>query len=327
MTATALVTGVGGQDGILTARRLVDEGMRVVGTVRPGWLSPLAVYLDGVEIVELDMRDTEGICRIAAKTLPSEIYHFAGISSVRDSWREHSLVRQVNEAAAVTLLGAVSTHVPEARVVLASSAEVFGPEVSGTVDESTPLAPASPYAESKARLIEHAAAARASDLFASAAGLFNHESTIRSRQFVTRKISRAVAAIAEGSSEPLVLGNLDVARDWGAAAGTIDALVRMARINEPGDFLVATGRLRTIRELVETAFAAAGIEDPWVHVEQDPALMRADDTPGRIADITLARTSLGWAPATSFERLVGDMVAADVERLRSGVEEHISYLA
>ena len=326
MTTTALVTGVGGQDGILAARRLVGEGLRVVGTVRPGWQSPLSVYLDGVEIVELDLCDAEGMRRLVAEARPDEIYHFAGISSVRESWDDPDLVRRVNDDATGTLLAAVAEHVAEARVVLASSAEVFGPDMSGVVDESTPLAPASPYAESKVRVMERAAAARDAGGFAAAAVLFNHESAIRGRQFVTRKISRAVAAIAEGGTEPLVLGNLDVARDWGAAVDTIDALVRMARAEKPRDVLVATGRLRTIRELVDAAFAAGGIDDPWAYVTQDPALMRMADTPGRVADITLARTWLGWEPTTTFDQLVSTMVETDVQRLRSGVEESPAYL-
>lgn len=326
MTTTALVTGVGGQDGILAARRLVGEGLRVVGTVRPGWRSPMSVYLDGVEIVELDLRDPQGIRRVVAESRPGEVYHFAGISSVRDSWDDPDLVRLVNDEATGTLLAAVAADASDARVVLASSAEVFGPHASGVVDESTPRAPANPYAESKARVMERAAAVRESGGFAAAAVLFNHESTIRGHQFVTRKISRAVAAIAKGSTVPLVLGNLDIARDWGAAVDTIDALVRMARADEPRDVLVATGRLRTVRELVVTAFAVAGVDDPWAHVQQDPTLMRPDDTPGRVADITLARTTLGWEPSTSFDQLVDSMVTADIERLRSGIEESPAYL-
>ena len=323
---TALVTGAGGQDGILAARRLAAEGCRVVGTVRPGWSSPLSVYLDGVDVVEADLRDGAAMDDLVAQVRPDEVYHLAGFTSVAESRRAPDLVAEVNDRAVERLLTSCRKHAPAARVFLASSAEVFGPDVTGRCSETTPLDPRSPYAESKVRVHEHAAAARADGQFAAVGVLFNHESPIRSRSFVTRKISHAVASIACGSTEPLVLGNLDVSRDWGAAVDTVDAMVRMVRAAEPRDVVVATGELRSIRELVEAAAAAGGIGDPWSHVTQDPALMRAADTPGAVADTSLATDWLGWSPSTSFEDLVAEMVSTDVRRIESGVEESADYL-
>jgi GDPmannose 4,6-dehydratase len=225
------------------------------------------------------------------------------------------------------LLASCRKHAPAARVFLASSAEVFGPDVVGRCDETTLLDPRSPYAESKARVHEHAAAARGDGQHVAVGILFNHESPIRSTSVVTRKISRAVASIVCGSSEPLVLGNLDVSRDWGAAVDTVDAMVRMVRAAEPRDVVVATGVLRSVRELVETAAAAGGLDDPWSHVTQDGALMRASDTPGAVADTSVATEWLGWSPTTSFEDLVATMVSTDVRRIESGVEESADYLS
>jgi GDPmannose 4,6-dehydratase len=324
---TALVTGVGGQDGILAARRLVAEGCTVVGTVRPGWSSPLRVYLDGIDVVAADLRDGAAMDDLVAQVRPDEVYHLAGFTSVAESRRDPELVAEVNDRAVERLLVSCREHVPAARVFLASSAEVFGPDVVGRCSETTPLDPRSPYAESKARVHEHAAAARADGQLVSVGILFNHESPIRSRSFVTRKISRAVASIVCGSSEQLVLGNLDVSRDWGAAVDTVDAMIRMVRAAEPRDVVVATGTLRSIRELVEAAAAAGGLDDPWSHVAQDEALMRAADTPGALADTSVATEWMGWSPSTSFADLVASMVSTDVRRIESGVEESADYLS
>jgi GDPmannose 4,6-dehydratase len=323
---TALVTGVGGQDGILVARRLVAEGCRVVGTVRPDWSSPLAVYLDGVDLVEMDVRDGAAMDDLVREVRPDEIYQLAGMTSVADSWRDPELVVEVNDRAVERLLGSCRTHVPASRVFLASSAEVFGPAVVGRCTETTPLDPRSPYAESKARIHEHATAARNAGQFVAVGVLFNHESQIRGTSFVTRKISRAVASMVCGGTERMVLGNLDVSRDWGAAADTVEAMVRMVRADEPRVVIVATGVLRTVRELVEAAAEVGGLDDPWSRVIQDPALMRAIDTPGAVADTTMATEWLGWSPSTSFADLIATMVTTDIRRIETGVEESPEYL-
>ena len=323
---TALVTGVGGQDGIWLARRLVAEGCRVVGTVRPDWRSPRAVYLGGVDLVELDVCDGAAMDDLVRTIRPDEVYQLAGMTSVADSWRNPDLVIDVNDRAVERLLASCRAHVPEGRVFLASSAEVFGPDVVGRCSERTPLDPRSPYAESKARVHEHAISARNLGQFVALGVLFNHESQIRGTSFVTRKISQAVASIVCGGTERLVLGNLDVSRDWGAAADAVDAMVRMVRADEPRVVIVGTGVLRTVRELVEAAAAAGGLDDPWSHVTQDASLMRTKDTPGALADTTMATEWLGWSPSISFADLIATMVTTDVRRIESGVEESPDYL-
>jgi GDPmannose 4,6-dehydratase len=248
------------------------------------------------------------------------------MTSVTESWRDPGLVVEVNDRAVERLLASCRAHVPTSRVFLASSAEVFGPDVVGRCSEETPLDPRSPYAESKARVHEHAMAARKLGQFAAVGVMFNHESQIRGMSFVTRKISRAVAAIVCGGTEPLVLGNLDASRDWGAAVDTVAAMIRMVRADEPRVVVVATGVLRTVRELVDAAAAAGGLADPWSHVIQDATLLRGTDTPGAVADTTMATEWLGWSPSTSFADLIATMVATDVRRIESGVEESPGYL-
>jgi len=284
------------------------------------------VYLDGIELREVDVRDADAMDALIRDVRPDEVYQLAGITSF-DHFSEHrELVAEVNDHAVGNLLASCRRYVPDARVFLASSAEVFGPEVEGRCSESTPLDPRGPYAVSKARVHAHAAEARSAGQFAAVGILFNHESQIRGRSFVTRKVARAVAAMACGSTDRLVLGNLDVSRDWGAAGDTVDAMIRMVRADEPREVVVATGTMRTVRELVDAASDAVGLDDAWSRVDQDPALMRMADSRRAVADTTLANEWLGWRPRTSFEGLVATMVRTDVRRIRSGVEESPEYL-
>ena len=331
MRRTALVTGVAGQDGVLLARRLLADGHRVVGTRRPGPLPPLAPYLAGVEVREHDLRDAEGFERLLETEQPDEVYNLAGFTSVGASWDHRDLVEQVNATAVEHMLQALIAWRDrtgrEARFFQASSSEVFGPDATNPQSEDAPHAPQNPYAESKSRA--HTLTIRAREqhgLFASVGILYNHESPLRDSRFVTRKISRAAAEIAVGRRESLMLGNLDVSRDWGAAQDYVVAMQRALEHHEPGDFVIATGRLHSLEELLELAFAAAGVPDPWAYVQQDPSLLRAADSPGLTGDAGKAQRELGWTAATSFADLVAEMVQVDLERLRSGVDESPDYV-
>jgi len=327
VTRTALVTGVGGQDGVLAARRLLADGLRVVGTTRPDrGAGPMAPYLDGVEQVSVDLRDIASLTDLIEELRPDEIYHLAAVTTVGAGWARPDEVEAVNVDAVDALVAAVCGVIPEARVFLASSSEVFGPDAANPQDETTPLSPQNPYARSKASLHRIAETARAAGTFVSVGILYNHESPIRPVHFVTRKVARAAAEIASGRRESLSLGNLHTSRDWSAAEDVVDAMVRMARAESPRDYVVASGRLHTIRELVEAAFGAAGVGDPWSHVAQDPDLMRSGDATGWQGDASLLRAELGWTPTTPFEDLIGSMVHADLRRLESGVEEDPAYL-
>lgn len=318
----ALVTGVAGQDGIHLARRLASRGWRVVGTVRPGdpAAASMSVYLSGVEVVPHDLRDAAGFRDLVAAWRPAGVFNLAGFSSVGASWDHPSLVDEVNGRAVERMLTALvehrDRHGDDVRFFQAGSAEEDAPGAS------------SPYAVSKARARAAVVDARErAGVHAVTATLHNHESPLRPERFVTRKICRAAAAIASGRAESVSLGNLDVARDWGAASDYVDAMVAMLDLDTPHDLVVATGVTHTLRDLLDTAFEAAGLGDPMAYVVQDPSLLRPSDAPVLVADISETRRVLGWEPSTSFEQVISHMVGVDLERLRSGVEESPAYLS
>lgn len=317
---TALITGVTGQDGIYLARLLIAEGMTVVGTVRPGSAASArcTAYLDGVLLEELDIRDSERLATIIAAHRPHEIYNLAAFTSVGRSWNAPDDVAAINGQAVRGLLEAVRTHrerTGEApRVFHASSAEVAaGGE--------------NPY--SRAKAAAEAAVDEFRDtygLYACYAALHNHESPLRGTAFVTRKITQHVARIHLGAADPLVLGNLDVRRDWGFAGDHVDAMRRMLRLDAPLNLEVGTGVSHSLRDLVAVAFATVGITDAWARTTTDPALMRPSDVPELVADIEPAQKALGWKPTIPFEDTIANMVEVDVARLRSGVAESALYL-
>ena len=328
---TALITGVAGQDGVLLARRLLADGCRVVGTRLPGPAAPLASDLAGVELREHDIRDTAGFERLLATEAPDEIYNLAGFTSVGASWDHRELVEQVNTTAVEQMLDAVLAWRDRTgrkpRFFQASSSEVFGPAAQNPQREDTPHNPQNPYAESKSRAHALTVSARETHgLFASVGILYNHESPLRASRFVTRKITRAAAEIAASRRDSLTLGNLEVSRDWGAAQDYVLAMQRVLQHDEPDDFIIATGRLHSLKELLELAFEAAGVADPWAYVQQDESLLRTADAPGLAGDAGKAQRELGWIAATSFEDLVADMARVDLERLSSGVEESPDYV-
>jgi GDPmannose 4,6-dehydratase len=320
-SGTALVTGVTGQDGVYLARALLADGFRVVGTALPGHssLRDRRCYLDGVDVVEVDVRDTARVKRLVEETEPHEIYNLAAFSSVGRSWQQPEITHAVNTAPVAALvdgalaLGARSGRAP--RLFQASSAEVRG----GAAD--------SPYARSKAAAEDVVRRARDDHgLYAVCGILYNHESPLRGPDFVTRKITRAAAAIGLGRQDTVTLGNLDVERDWGFAGEYVDAMRRMLHTDDPVDVPVGTGVAHRLADLLALAFAAADVDDVEGRVVQDPALVRPADTQRFVADPSPARERLGWTASVTFEQLVGHMVAVDTERLRSGVDERPYYL-
>ncbi len=319
---TALVTGVGGQDGVYLARLLRSQGHRVVGTLRPGPPLPTRVYLDGVELVEHDLVDTAGFAALLAAYRPAQVYNLAAFSAVGASFDHPVEVAEVNADAVTGLLDALVAH----RAATGEEVRFFQASSALASTEATAEA-ASPYAAAKRRA--QAAVARyrrEHGLHASAALLHNHESPLRPTGFVFRKITRAAAEIACGVSDRLRLGNLDVHRDWGHARDHVAAMTLMLDRDTPGDLELGTGVSHSLEDLLVGAFAAAGLGDPWRYVEQDPALLRPQDTAALVADTAAAETELGWKAATTFADLVEEMVAVDLRRVRSGVEESPAYL-
>lgn len=308
MTARAFITGVGGQDGSYLAERLLADGVEVHGLVRTP--SRPAFMPEAVRLHMGDVTDHAATARLLREVAPSEVYNLAAISSVARSWSEPDLVRAVNADAAVALLAATAEL--GARFVQASSAEIFGSPTQSPQDEETPVAPTNPYGEAKAVAHLAVAEARAAGAHASSLVLYNHESPRRPYAFVTRKITSGVVAIARGEADEVVLGNLDARRDWGWAPDHVDALVRAARHEVAGDYVVATGVSNSVRDLVDVAFARVGIIDWQPYVRVDEAFVRPVDATELVGDASKARRVLGWAPTRVFSEVVSAMVDADL---------------
>lgn len=315
---TALVTGVGGQDGRFLARRLAEEGVEVHGVDRtrdPERLGPEITCHTG------DLADHEQMARLLDDVVPDVVYNLGGISSVAYSWSEPRRTAEVSGMAAVSLMGqclALQERTgQQVRFVQAASAEIFGQPATSPQDEQTPIGPVNPYGAAKAFAHMSARVYRSRDLHCSSLILYNHESPERPDTFVTRKITQGAASIALGAPGPLRLGNLDARRDWGWAPDFVDAMVRAAGADEADDYVIATGVSHSVREFVAAAFTAAGIEAWEQHVEIDPQFFRPADATELVGDATKARERLGWQPTVPFEQIVARMVEADIARLRA----------
>ena len=307
----ALVTGIGGQDGSYLAERLLADGTEVHALVLRADATPPYCPPD-VTLHLGDVADVDDTRRLVLDLAPDEVYNLAAISSVAQSWQEPDLTARVNGLAAVALMESARRVGDHVRVVQASSAEIFGEPDHSPQTEQTPVRPLNPYGAAKAYAHLAVAVQRQRGVHASSLVLYNHESPRRPDRFVTRKITRGVAAIAQGRATGLVLGNLDARRDWGWAPDYVDAMVRAARAGEPGDYVIATGVGHTVRDFVAAAFRHAGIKDWEALVTSDPALSRPADATDLTGDATRARERLGWAPTLDFEGVVAAMVAADL---------------
>lgn len=311
----AFVTGIGGQDGSYLAEHLAAAGVEVHGLAHDAEPTP---DRRGVELHLGDITRTDDVRRLVLDLEPDEIYNLAAVSSVARSWQEPGLTAAVNGEAAVRLLH-VARELQDrvggvVAFVQASSAEIFGQPDRSPQNEHTPVRPVNPYGTAKA--LAHAEVGRAREhLHASAVILFNHESPRRPPQFVTRKITSTAAAIARGEADRLVLGNLDVRRDWGWAPDYVDAMTRAARADIPGDYVIATGVSHSVRDFVTAAFEHVGIRDWEPLVDVDPALVRPAEATELVGDNTLARELLGWTPTVGFAEIVERMVDAELDRL------------
>ena len=310
----ALVTGIGGQDGSYLAEQLLADGLEVHGLSRTATRPELVP--DAVRLHVGDITDHDATARLLHQVRPHEVYNLAAISSVARSWKEPELVRAVNGDAAIALLEAtvaLREEGHEVAFVQASSAEVFGSPTQSPQTEETPVAPTNPYGEAKAAAHLAVASARDRGLHAVAAVLHNHESPRRPSTFVTRKITRTVAAIARGEADELVLGTTSVRRDWGWAPDHVDAMVRAARHRVAQDYVVATGVSHSVHDLAAAAFAHVGITDWERYLRIDAAYVRPNDAAELLGDASRARSALGWAPTRTFEQMVAAMVDADLE--------------
>ena len=316
--ATAFITGIGGQDGGYLAEALLADGHQVHGLLReqdrPS--GPDAADLSGAHLHVGDLTDQRGLAELLARVEPDEIYNLGGISSVAQSWAQPLATGEVSGLAVAGLLqSALELSERLGRriaVVQAASAEIFGNPAISPQDEDTPLRPLNPYGAAKAYAHHLVGVYRGRGLAASSVILYNHESPRRPVAFVTRKITRAAAEIARGAADELALGNLDARRDWGWAPDYADAMIRAARAEQPGDYVIATGEAHSVAEFVAAAFAAAGVADWLRHVRVDPAFVRPVDAVELVGNPARARAELGWSPTVRFDEVVARMVRADL---------------
>jgi GDPmannose 4,6-dehydratase len=318
MTKRALITGITGQDGSYLAELLLDKGYDVTGIVRRASapnLWRIRHLIDRVTLRPADLLDQLSLIRVIADVRPRELYNLAAMSFVPASWEQPMLTGEYNAQGVTRILEAVRHVEPAIRVYQASSSEMFGKVRQVPQTELTPFYPRSPYGVSKVFAHYITVNYRESyDMFAVSGILFNHESPRRGLEFVTRKVTDAVARIKLGLSDTLKLGNLDAQRDWGFAGDYVHAMWLMLQQDTPDDYVIATGVSHSVGELVEVAFGHAGID--WKkHVRMDPAFLRPAEVDHLIGDSSKGRAKLGWEPKVNFEALVRMMVDADVARL------------
>jgi GDPmannose 4,6-dehydratase len=301
----ALVTGVTGQDGYLLAEQLLAEGVEVYGLARRADADVPA----GSRVLLGDLLDDGSLRAAVAEAQPDELYHLAAPTYVPDSFDDPARTRREIVDATELLLDAAP-----GRIFVASSSEIFGEAASSPQGEASPKRPRNPYGEAKLAAFEAVGAARARGVHAVAGILYNHESTRRPERFVPRRVSVGVAKIKLGLAGGLTLGDLDAVRDWSAATDAMRAATLALRHGEPDDYVIASGVGRTVRELVDVAFAHAGI-DPEGRVGIDPQFTRGVEAVPLVGDPSKARRVLGWEPQVSFEELIAQMVDFDIARL------------
>jgi GDPmannose 4,6-dehydratase len=314
----ALITGITGQDGSYLAELLLSKGYEVHGMVRRASTENFEriEHLSGrIHLHQGDLLDQLSLVSMVKDVGPSEIYNLAAMSFVPTSWRQPLLTGEFTGLGVTRLLEAVRLVDIGIRFYQASSSEMFGRVQREPQDEVTPFWPRSPYGVAKVYGHWITVNYRESyNLFACSGILFNHESPRRGKEFVTRKITDAVARIKRGVQKELRLGNLDAERDWGFAGDYVEAMWRMLQQDKPDDFVVATGKKHTVREACEVSFARVGLDwQQYVKIDQD--LFRPAEVNTLCGDSAKAREKLGWKPQVSFKQLMEMMVDADLERV------------
>ncbi len=320
----ALITGIAGQDGSYLAELLVSLGYEVHGVVRKETLeggvfglSNLGSIIDDVHLHGIPIDSYQGLSALISECDPHECYHLASESYVSHDLNDgHELVSTMFSRSQA-LLSAIKSHAPDCRVFFAGSSEMYGLAITSPQNEATVFRPRSNYGIGKLAAYHFGRAKRdLGNMFFSTAFLYNHESARRSPRFVTRKVTSAVARIYLGTKEKLVLGNLNAKRDWGYAPDYVAAMHAMLQQKEPQDFVLGTGELRSVRELVEIAFSTVNLnyED---FVDTDPKFFRANEAVPLCADASKARQVLGFKNTKEFNQVIAEMVEADINRHKS----------
>jgi GDPmannose 4,6-dehydratase len=322
MAKSAVITGITGQDGAYLAQNLLAKDYEIWGVVRRSShfgvadhrLRWLGIEKD-VRYLDANLTDLSALFRAMEKAKPDEVYNLAAQSFVASSWQQPVVTAQVTGVGAVNVLEAVRTVVPDARFYQASSSEMFGLIQEAHQNEKTPFYPRSPYGASK--LFAHWMTVNYRESFglhASSGILFNHESPLRGIEFVTRKVTDGVARIKHGLSNELRLGNIDVKRDWGHARDYVEAMWLMLQQEKPDDYVVATGRTTSVRDMVKIAFEYVQM-DMNEYLVIDPEFFRPAEVDLLLGDATKASEALGWTAKTSLEDMIREMVDADLQRL------------
>jgi len=317
----ALITGITGQDGSYLAEFLLDKGYKVYGLIRRSStinFERIAHLQDRVELLPGDLLDSSSLMSALQKSEPEEVYNLASQSFVPTSWSQPVLTGEFTALGVTRLLEAVRVVNPKVRFYQASSSEMFGMVDETPQNEGTRFYPRSPYGVAK--LYGHWITVNSREsygLYACSGILFNHESPRRGIEFVTRKVTYAVARIQAGLQRRLAIGNLDAERDWGFAGEYVEAMWKMLQQDKPEDYVIATGETHTVQELLELAFSYAGLD--WHdHVDVDPNLIRRAEVHHLRGDYSKAKRQLGWQPTVTFQKLIRMMVDADLERVKAG---------
>lgn len=321
----ALITGITGQDGQYLSDLLLQKGYQVFGLVHGATnakLEAVSQLLPDVTLIPGDLSDVTSLARALSVAEPNEIYNLGAISHVAHSWENASLTSDITAKGVLNLLESIRVFAANdasgIRFYQASSSEMYGKVQEVPQKETTPFWPRSPYGVAKVYAHFMTINYRESyGLHASSGILFNHESPRRSPEFVTRKITQAVARIALGKQDYITLGNLDATRDWGFAGDYVEAMWRMLQQSQADDYVIATGKARSIQELLEAAFKVVSIENWRDYVKQDPKFMRPADVDFVVGDATKARERLEWAPKVTFEQLIEMMVEHDLREQSS----------
>lgn len=321
MKKIAFVTGMTGQDGPYLSKLLIEKGYDVYGLVKR-YSNPnldnikfLGIEND-IELITGDITDENSMNHIIKTIKPDEFYNLAAQSFVGASWDLNKLTTETNSMGPLNILNAIRLNNPSTKFYQASTSEMYGNSDGNKQSEATPFRPRSPYGVSKLYAYWITINFRESySLHASNGILFNHESPLRGIEFVTRKVTDAVARIKLGLSDSVTLGNLDAKRDWGFAGDFVEAMWMMLQKDEPGDYVVSTGEQHSIGELLDVAFNHVGITDYQKYVKSDPRFKRPAELHSLCGDSAKARNELGWSPKTSFEDLIKMMVDADLKRL------------
>jgi GDPmannose 4,6-dehydratase len=318
---SAFITGITGQDGAYLASFLLEKGYQVYGLIarrstQTNWRLNYLGVNNSVHLIDGDLLDLPSIIRALRVADPCEIYNLGAQSFVSTSWQQSILTANATGIGAVNVLEAIRLLAPDTRFYQASTSEMFGLIQENIQSETTPFHPRSPDAVAKLYAHWMTVNYRESfDLYACNGILFNHESPLRGIEFVTRKVTDAVARIKLGKQKKLYLGNIDARRDWGYAGDYVEAMWMMLQQEQPDDYVIATGVTTTVRDMCKIAFANVGLnyED---YVEIDPALYRPAEVEFLLGNPAKARARLGWQPKVALPELIAMMVEADLERVR-----------